>query len=364
MIGILNEWSLSITVDSIEIKHIEFNSLTLTEKTDNQLPSFALSIRTNRQDLSTHIFKGSIVKILLYKNNKDDYDILSEFIITKTIVKPVEQYNFDIVCYGIFNNLEYLLTPKIYAKRDTLVNCIKDSIKSNTSFKLSKSIDNLSSDDKQSWIQHNIPCREFIERSLKRSYSQNKFFNTAITWDNEFILSDLLYNIQNPVVTTVINSEDSLSEFKIQEIDNIINNTGFLEISLGLGSIINDYSLIEDKLTGTGSDVDLIGNNSFDGGNFGKIIHNEFNSFETHNNYSKSFIYNLTNRLKFSSYSINLFVNQLSSKLKLNDGVTVVIPTETSTSEYYSGKYVVDERTVNITNNNISTIYKCNKNSI
>ncbi len=362
MIGIVNEWSLLITIDSIEIEHIEFNSLTLTEKTDNQLPSFALAIRTNRQDLSTYIFKGSIVKILLYKDNRDDYDILSEFIITKTSVTPLEQYNFDIVCYGIFNNLSYILTPKIYSKKDTLVNCIKDNIKTNTDFNLSKSIDELTSDDTQSWIQHNIPCREFIERSLKRSYSDNKFFNVAITLDNEFILSDLLHNINNPVVTTVIRPEESSSEFKIQEVDNITNNTGFLEISLGLGSVINDYNLTEDKLTNVSSGVDLISNNSFDGGDFGKIIHNEFNSFETHDNYSKAFIYNLTNRLKFSSYSIKLFVNDFSNRLKLNDGVTVMVPTETSTSEYYSGKYVVDERTINLTNNNISTTYKCNKN--
>lgn len=335
---------------------------TLIEEAGNSLPSFELVFKTRDSKILKYFNEGNLIK---YQFGVDE-DKLNDcpLRVLKKEFKKLGQGEVVIRLVGLYDALEYVTNCKIMDYSDKSGIEVIDEVAGNYFL---KNFNVTSSSDSQTWLQHNIPDKKFINDVWMHSYIDNSFIAIGITSEGEFILKDIKKDLAEkngePIWRFVQNVNNEEKDITYEGDFSIDSQSGFINHWLGYGrkKSIRVLENAEDSLLESEFNPLLAITNSLDRysnvnsrvAEFGLLNDN------VHENYWKAYYQNLTNLSIFSTITTTLsYSKRLLPNMKVLD---LVMFKDEETEEFLeaeedSGLYYITKISRTIANRQLVTL--------
>jgi hypothetical protein len=369
MVGIAGQYIMIVSLgdagDFIEEENLI--RFALVSETGNVLPTFQLFFKSADDDVLNYINEGNRLDITI--GTDIDNVISVPLIISRKNIGKYGEGERRIELYGVFDALGYINNDNMYiSDKKSGVQVVKDI--TDKYFETDFNID--SSSDLQYWTQYNITDRNFVNGTYLHSWHPSSFFATAITSDGVFRLYDIKKKLLEDYKWKFTSKLENRSKdieyggyFPIDIFNGVINNLS----GYGAQRPVNN---IEAGTTDTQSDLieTLIALGPFDKRN--DLIKKSYETrpvnTNVHVNYWKAYDKNRQYLMHYSSHQVSLvfynafkLLNPLDLVMFVDTGVGA--GNTSSTSEHYSGLYLVQKVAINVVGNSLSTVIEMTRES-
>jgi hypothetical protein len=339
----------------------ELLEFTTVEEAGNVIPTFELHFRTNREAVLGLLHEGNDLKVSFGRSSSET----EEYFLSVTELQSNDIGNFrQISCVGMLSKLRYLVNPK-KSITDSLsgVEVLK-TIAENNGFFFDSNIEK--SQDAMNWIQPNIPDRKFVSNICKHSYIPDSFLAHGISMDGRFVLRDIrkLGKETEPKWLFVQKDPTSDSEILYEPNPKVETNSGFLNYWLGYGQEQATFSLEDEDLRSISEDIkpsvalteDVARRSDIEKRYQGTALQNE----NTHPNYWKAALQNLTNLAMFGALQVTTSFNDDYKDIRVLDLVSYSDPSidassPLGSSKAQSGLYIVSKVARSVVNKQLAT---------
>lgn len=164
-------------------------SFTIDELTGNVLPMFEITFYTEDSELIRFINEGNTINVSF--GDVQNEMLTAELFIMKPEITRLGMQRFLIHAKGMYHVPQFLTDAKMKAyKNKSSLEVIKEI--ASIYFKKQK-IEISATSDKQTWLQHNITDRKFLNELWMHSYIPGgSFMLTGISSDGTFIVKDMV----------------------------------------------------------------------------------------------------------------------------------------------------------------------------
>jgi len=217
------------------------------------------------------------------------------------------------------------------------------------------------SQDAQTWIQHNIPSKAFVNHVWMHSYLPSSFVAVGISIDGKFILKDIIKELSiyprgRWVMSTFDEKMDSIAIDGLVSID---SESGFFNFWYGYERKQYHYSLDDgiDFLMTTKTKPVTVSSLNRTKGLYDRLSPFRPRNDNVHENYWEAYSQNLGYLVNFSSTRVEVTFPRYLKDMRVLDVVLVKLPEagETVASHLSSGLYVITKLSRSITNKRIAT---------
>lgn len=363
MIIINDNCAIEIVLGSVKFFKTNFIRLVILQRADNVLPTFELEVVMPDTSMLGELRKNNTVIELNYGQTPETV-VKREFRIKNFSMRP-DGDNFVFILNGISKIDEYTNKLNIVAIEDTSDAVLNSEI-------LGVELDiSYKGNDKQVWIRHNIPEKEFVDRVLQNAYiADDDLILSALNVDNLLKIYSIKDIFQGKEVITLFNDkiDGSTSDVRFQNLSVETDNSIFKYL-LAEGTVQPVYRLKEGK-------IDYIDTNSKSiksGESFDELEESRnapllVDNGNCHEKYYNAYACNLSNKINFFSYTVIVNVGQRffkETELTLLDLVKLM-PNSSSgeIDEHLKGKYIITGKDIAITQKGFNQRLRLNRDYI
>lgn len=372
MLGSEGEYLFDCQIDDqrdfIEFQEVFF--FRISEFSGGILPEFEMNFRTRNRTIIRLLHEGTLIKAKIGRTRNTLND-LSLFCTSYSADEDGAAYTrFNIV--GFAANIDYMRSPvlKSYSSKSGVEAVLECAA---LNFKIDSNI--TKSNDSQVWYQPNVTNKNFIDKTVYRSDLGQNFLAYAITQDGKFILRDIAKDLSDITPKwKFVNSKKNLNDQK--EIAYVADatlssNSGIINAMIGYGFDFSSYvAETEDKITALIQSKSILSNTNKVGGsttsNRKQIIGIKQNK-NVHDNYNKSYHYNLTSLMNLSRVEIPFSIDSIYYAIRPLDKASFFGTGQTRTgavNDQTAGLYYVTSVSRQIENRHFVTTVKLNRESI
>lgn len=347
IIDINDNCVIEIVLKEIVINKHNFVQLLIIQEADNILPHFSLDLE---------MFDTSILKEL--KNNNTIIEInfgkdLSTLVKRKFRIKNHRMRSkgnkFSIMISGILDVADYTNQLNIIAIEGTSDEVFTKELKT---VKLDIQY---KGQDKQNWIRHNLPEKEFVDRVMRNAFiAEDDLVLCSLNIDKTLRFISLKEKFKGTELFTFANESDNegtdvrYSNLSVETDDSIwkyLVSEGIQQPVYDLQAGELGYITANNKSTKTG----LINDEITDNRNAPLLINNG-NCFAR---YYHAYASNLSNKVNLFSYSIWLDISQRffkETELSLLDLISIIPPKHNGEiDDTLKGKYIITAKNILLT---------------
>jgi len=344
VINIKEGMSVDIKIGNILFTKLNFILLKIVQEADNIIPQFELQLTMFDPSILPEIKKNNaIINIGWGRSNSDV--TLKKWRIKSYQFQPDED-KYSVKLTGILDVIGYTNQIKITSVKDT-------------SDKILKAITTLTPDinwigkDKQYWLRHNIPEKEFVDRVVS---------NAFLAKDD---LPIVAVNIDSKLIGVSVKKkfgEEPKQIFTNRKVDEDTSKIRFTSYSLEGDSSIFKYMFSEGTVTNVydfnkGSMKDYSSNQKsmVDGKDYEEVTYSRespplIDCGNCHDDYYQAYTSNLSNKVNLYGNTLYLFVSRKflpESDLKLLDLVKVMLnKSDGAIEDMLKGKYLITSKNI------------------
>lgn len=350
------------------IQERDLVEFTLIEEAGNSLPTFRLSFNTNDESILPLLNEANLLQVSFGKDNTElETAGLS---VTGLNTANIGESLKLITVTGIYDAMKFITTNKINITTSTSgIEAMIAAAK--PYFKVDSNV--VKSSDRQKWVQYNISDRAFINNTWLHSDIPNSFIGIGITSSGRFIIKDIKKDLREDYKWRLTSSiKDEKRDIVVDSDPAVDIKTGLINSWTGYGREMNVYDLDTavdtptlEKATPILALTSKLAKRSDIDKRFASVgIQNE----NTHPNYWKAYLRNLTHLSSFHNVSVFVSFHNLFKSIKVLD--LVMYRTEKtgsgfqSSSEYLSGLYYVTKVARTVSNKQLVTTLKLSRESL
>lgn len=335
-----------------------FSRLVIRQEADNKMPIAELNLKIQGYEAIEQFDKDNLKMEASYATNKEKaLDNRYSFILTNLSIKSHEDH-IALSLFFILDLYSFMNKPIISFKEGLS----SEVILAFTEIEINK--DTLyEGKDKQIWIQHTIPEKEYLSRILRAAKSES-FPLSAVTADKKLSVIDVKKEFEKEATITLHNGP--YSEGHIFSSFEVSTKRGVLKSYFGDNRsfpIIDFYKAEKhENISSSKEASQAIAESNFDEKaiEYGKPFQMKYNAGNVHESYFDTMQKNLKSKALLYSRPLSIVFAGTSfpdSEIKLLDLCEVHIfnPGTKKEIEYLSGKYLVVEKNVDITESGINT---------
>jgi hypothetical protein len=369
MLGVDGQYRLSYSVAGVSDFLVEgdFHELLLVEEAGNVLPSFQTTFWLEKKpEILERLNEGNALQLAL---GRDEVNVSNlDLLILKKQMSKIGASRFMVKISGLYNTPGYLNDCKIKltSKQDGI-----SAIKSIASswFKVDTNIS--SSKDKQTWIQHNVPDKLFVNNIWLHTNVPNSFIAVGITINREFRIRDIRKLAKTQPVWKFVDKNPSDAKSIVFDGEYFVeSNTALMNQWAGYDRDKPIYELesgsfkYNKREVGTilsiSSSLDRTSEVGRRVWEYGMVNEN------VHSDYWSSYLRNMSYLAMFSTTKLPLSFTGPYNDIKVLDLVYFSDSDidETGAAEPYSGLYLVTRVARNITNKKLVTVVELNREAL
>lgn len=254
MIGITDQYLLKFSVAGSKtltdfIDDPDLISFKLIEEAGNLLPIFELAFYVNEEEIFQVLHEGNDLDCTFGTNENNSFSC--KLTVTKSSTSKSGTEKRIVYLAGMYSVIPYITNSKMFiSDYKSAIEVMIDKAKSN--FGIKNVISNITkSNDKQRWIQPNSSDKKFINELWLHADLPNSFPAIGITSAGNFIIKDIVKDVQQGEDTLMWNF---LPSFKISNNPKdkdisydgnatIETNTGFINNWIGYGKELHELNL-------------------------------------------------------------------------------------------------------------------------
>jgi len=362
MIGINGQYLFKFKLgdESDFIREEDLHNFRLIEDAGNVLPSFQIGFDTDNENILGLLNETNKFEVSFGKDLKDDYITAPLSVATKSSNKKGNS-KLEITAGGLYSALPYIQDSRqSISGKKSAIEVIKEKVTPHFSF---PDINVQKSLDSQIWIQPNTSDKKFINELWLHADLGTSFPAIGITSGGEFLIKDMVKEGTKPFLWKFTHNPKKATDLQYDGDYSVNDQTGFINSWVGYGREKTVYDIesgavaqiceisepvvaltnklarlaeIEKRFTSTG-------------------VSNE----NTHANYWKSALHNLTNLASLSASAITLSFQNQFVPIKLLDQVMFTdedVGNNSQSSALTSGLYFVSKVSRNLGNRQFSTV--------
>jgi len=360
MIEISDNCAIDIVIKDIMIFKNNFLKLLIQQRADNILPIFELTLSMPTTELLTALRKANTEIELNYGQTTESI-VKRKFLVKNYSMQPSGD-NFRFKITGILSIKDYTNKLNIIAIKDT-----SDKVLSSEIAGVDLDI-TYSGIDKQVWIRHNIPEKEFVDRVLDYAYISDKDLVLAgLNVDKKLRIYSVKDTFAGKEKFTFMNDVEggSSTDVRFQSMSFETDDSIFRHL-LAEGTKQPVYRLKEGKI----DYIDSNGKSMKNSESFDEITESRnapllIDNGNCHSGYYSAYACNLSNKVNLFSNSIILIAGQKFFKedeLTLLDLVKLM-PNSSSgeVDEFLKGKYLITGKDIVVNQKGFQQSFRLNR---
>lgn len=367
-IGIAGQYSIKFSVAEHKrlkdfIEEDDLITFKLIEEAGNLLPIFELSFYTKSEEIFQVLHEGNDLLCTFGKDLEDA--TTSKLTVTFSNSSGSSQHKRAILLRGIFSAVPYITNSTMFiSDYKSAIEVLIDKVSKN--FGSTNVVSNVTkSDDKQIWIQPNSSDKKFVNELWLHTDLTGSFPAIGMSSDGKFIIKDIFKDVRAGDSTIkwsfVPQSVTGDKEISYDGNANIETNTGFINNWLGYGKELHELNLdtsFDERILEEAKPIIALSSK------LAKRIEVEkrfaasnFKNKNTHDNYWRSYMKNLTHLASFQNIKVGLTFQNDYKPVKILDKVMFknADTSGTGSSDFCSGVYYVGKVSRNITHRLFST---------
>lgn len=343
MIGVKDKWQANFEMSFNPFIFTDnLISFMVVEEAGNVLPTFELEFKTDNDRVVGFVNEGNTINASMGVHT---YDLVNMPL--KPMKKKLARESggeFRILVKGMLDKIEYLTDSdvKVTPKQSSFATILQETGKY-----FNVDADLSTSKDMQSWIQHGITSKQFVEDLWKHAdLGTDNFPMIGIGADSSFRLRDLNtmkngpYKFNFSIKDTGPNTYRYSSDYVIESDTGLMNYwqgydkaSSVINLDQGIGSLFS--SIISNGFAITG----ILEKAASAGKRIGEILLQNANM---HKNFHQSAINNMANLATFSNSRITFSVPDVYVPIKILDVFQFKddIDTSKGATESYSGRWI------------------------
>jgi len=204
MLGVANQYQVKFNIKNPEtgevvedfLTHDEFLKFTVIEEAGNILPQFEQMFTISDSSIIDFLNEGNVLEYTYGKTQEEEQEDFSttSFRILKKTISKLGAGRYQIYLNGLYDALPYIsdCAIEVFSSRSGI-----ETIEEVVSKFFLRDFGVHYSSDAQTWLQHNISHKKFINNVWMHSYLKDSFVALGIASDGTFILKDLMRDINN-----------------------------------------------------------------------------------------------------------------------------------------------------------------------
>ena len=335
------------------------------------LPEFEMSFITSNLEIMKLMHEGTLIQARFGRetNSLDNLDLYCTSFVSVDHRDGYTAYNINGFCV----NMDFIRSPNLTLFKnmsaiEAVIACASKTFNGQITANITKS------NDSQTWYQPNITDKNFISKTLYRADMGASFPAAAITANGKFILKDIIKDLANKPAwrfVSAVNHRSASNEVAYITNAPIASNSGIINAMIGYGyDFLSMVLETEAKITAFIQSKNLLSNTSTIGGsktsNHKQVIGIQ-QTENMHENYQKSYTYNLSSLMNLSRYEIPIYIDAIYYAIKPLDTVMFVGKVDSVTGAAHdlaSGTQFVTQVVKTIENKHFFTAVKLNRESI
>jgi hypothetical protein len=368
MIGIKGQYLFSFDISGKRnfITENDLQLFKIVEEAGNVLPTFELIFTLEDQSVLRYLNEGNPLNTAMGEDNLAMTNI--DLRILNKLITRIAQRKYLVRLTGVYDAMRYYTDCKMSITEqisgvEAIINVVGNY------FKVDSNI--TKSQDKQHWIQNNIPDKSFVNKAWMHSWlGGSSFPAVGITSDGIFVLRDVKKLAKEDYAWKFISGDSMKKDELIFDQYKVESNTGLINVWTGYErerEVLNLDAGSEksvkptlDTVLALSKDLDRMSDIGTRTSEFGVVNAN------VHPNYWLAYQQNLSYLSVFGSTKIVLQFSSKYADVRVLDLVLLRdIDLEMKQAEgYYSGSYLVSRVTRVLENKNFVTMVHLNREAL
>lgn len=248
MIGVDGQYIFKFKIGDIDdfIREEDLEIFKIIEEAGNALPTFTLHFLTDSELVLSQLHEGNDLQVSFGPSLND----LTDAKLVVTTMGPTRSGDSKrhVSVNGMYSALKYLSADKMsMTAKMSGIEALKSVVSKH--FSTQGTFNVQASNDKQNWVQSNIPDRLFVNECWMHSDIPNSFLACGISMDGKFILKDIKADLKTPFKWRFTNDGNEVNDVAYHGDFGINVDHGFVNNWVGYPREKPIYNLVTGETT-------------------------------------------------------------------------------------------------------------------